>query len=384
MHFNSDLKHGFDLRVDLRDYARRLAESGRQPLPPGVDVQGPWKPFRDPARVWLNSQCRPSAAVDADMEGTYLAQQAVEYIGRERERPFFLMVSFYEPHSPFNFPLEYRGRHRPADVPVPQVGPEDDEQIPAVFRDLTNAEKQGIVAAYYTSVEYLDKNVGLVLDALSRAGREQDTLVIYTGDHGYMLGQHGRFEKHCSFEPAIRAPLVMRLPGRIKTGRTSEALVELIDVAPTVMQYCGAVIPTLVQGRSLVNLLEDTTDRHREQVFVEYAENEEALVRTDRWKLVYSTGKRERQDGYTTGRPLPGRTVRLYDLATDPDEMHNLAGSPEQAARVNKMTGLLADHLKRTARQPELIPQSGDVHALLEHCLRPHDVAPPKSAPRER
>jgi choline-sulfatase len=318
------------------------------------------------------------------MAGTYLARQAVEYIGRQHERPFILMVSFYEPHSPFNFPVGYHQRHRPVDMRVPQVGPEDDAQIPAVFRDLTDAEKQGIVAAYYTSVEYLDKNVGLVLDALSRAGRDQDTLLIYTGDHGYMLGQHGRFEKHCSFEPAIRAPLVMRLPGRIKPGRTSEALVELIDVAPTVMQLCGVAVPTTVQGRSLVDLLEGKTDQNRQQVFVEYAENEEALVRTDRWKLVYCTGKRERRDGYATGRPLPGRTARLYDLATDPDELHNLAGLPDQAARVNEMTALLADHLKRTARQPELLPRGGDVHAVLEHCLQPRDVTSPKPAARER
>ena len=85
-------------------------------------------------------------------------------------------------------------------------------------------QKQGIIAAYYTSVEFLDKNVGLVLDALARSGRENDTLVIYTGDHGYMLGQHGRFEKHCFYEPAVRAPLVMRMPGRVPSGKVTPAL----------------------------------------------------------------------------------------------------------------------------------------------------------------
>jgi choline-sulfatase len=376
MHFNSDSKHGFAVRLDLGDHARSLAKTLRRPLPADVEVLPPWKPFRDPARIWLNSFCRPFAAVDADMPGTYFALAAADYIAQPRERPFFLMVSFYEPHSPFHFPVEYRGRHEPASMSVPSIGPEDEGQIPAIFRDLTKAEKQGIVAAYYTSVEFLDKNVGLVLDALARADKEQDTLVIYTGDHGYMLGHHGRFEKHCSYEPAVRSPLVMRFSGRIKPGRHTAALVELIDIAPTVMQLCGAAIPAQVQGRSLVGLLEGTTDRHREQVFVEYAENEEALVRTDRWKLVYCTGKRQRQDGYETGRPLPGRTVRLYDLEQDPDEMHNLAGLPKHAARVAELTSLLAEHLKRTARQPELIPRGGDVHAVLEFCLQPRDVAP--------
>src|SRR5262249_10336442 len=149
---------------------------------------------------------------DNDMPGTYFAQQAVEYLERKRDKPFFLMVSFYEPHSPFHFPVEFRGRHKPEEFAVPKVGPEDDWQIPAIFRDLTDKEKQGIIAAYAASTEFLDRNVGRVLDTLKKAGLRDDTLVIFTGDHGYMLGQHGRFEKHCSYEPAVRAPLLVRFP----------------------------------------------------------------------------------------------------------------------------------------------------------------------------
>ena len=98
------------------------------------------------------------------------------------------------------------------------------------------------------------------------------------------------------------------------------------------------------------------------------------MIRTDRWKLIYCTGKRERKDGYTTGKPLPGRTVRLYDTEKDPDETTDLAAKPEQAKRVAELTARLAEHMKRTARQPELIPRDGDVHAVLEHCLQPRDV----------
>jgi choline-sulfatase len=378
MHFNSDLKHGFDLRLDLADHRKHLQEKGRQPLPEGVAVLPPWRPFREPARVWLNGSYLPFGAVDADMAGTYFAHEAARYLQAKRDRPFFLMVSFYEPHSPFHFPVEYRGRHKPEAFAVPRLGPEDDGQIPSVFRDLTEKEKQGIIASYYTSVEFLDKNVGLVLDALKQSGKERETLVILIGDHGYMLGQHGRFEKHCCFEPAVRAPLVMRFPGKIKPGQSTAALVEFIDIAPTVLNTCGAQVPTPVQGQSLLPLLEGKIERHRERVFVEYAENEEAMVRSARWKLIYGTGKRERQDGYATGKPLPGRTVRLYDLDNDPGEMLNLAALPEHAQWVAEMTNQLAEHLKRTARQPELLPRGGDVHALLDYCLQPHDVKPGK------
>jgi choline-sulfatase len=374
MHFNSALKHGFDLRIDLPDHARYLKKRGRRALPAGVAVQPAWRPFRDPASVWLNSDCRPFGAVDADMAGTFLAGQAAEYLRKGRKKPFFLMVSFYEPHSPFRFPVEYRGRHKPERFAVPKVGPEDDAQIPAVFRGLTARQKQGIIAAYYTSVEFMDKNVGLVLDALAKSGRRKDTLVVYTGDHGYMLGQHGRFEKHCCYEPAARAPLLVRWPGRVKGGQSTTALVEFVDIAPTLLQACRVAVPKGVQGKSLLPLLEGKAKKGREHVIVEYAENEEGMIRTERWKLVYCTGKRKRQDGYATGRPLPGRTVRLYDMEKDPDEMTNLAGKPAHAARVKALTRLLAEHMKRTARQPELLPRTDDVHVLLAHCLKSRDV----------
>jgi choline-sulfatase len=109
-------------------------------------------------------------------------------------------------------------------------------------------------------------------------------------------------------------------------------------------------------------------------VFIEYAENEEGSVRTERWKLVYCTGKRERKDGYTTGKPLPGRTVQLFDMQNDPEEVMNVAGRAEHAKLVADLTADLAEHLRRTARQPELLPMTTDVHQLLEFCLQPRDV----------
>jgi choline-sulfatase len=101
------------------------------------------------------------------------------------------------------------------------------------------------------------------------------------------------------------------------------------------------------------------------------------MIRTDRWKLVYGTGKRERQDGYATGRPSPGRTVRLYDLRADPGEFTNLAGRPEQAERVAALTRQLAEALRAVERDPTSVP-AGDVHAALAYCLRPRDAAPPR------
>src|SRR5262249_49125088 len=159
-------------------------------------------------------------------------------------------------------------KYKPEQFAAPKVGPEDDAQIPAIFRSLTEREKQGICAAYYTSTEFMDKNVGVVLDALKRSGQAGDTLVIYTGDHGYMLGQHGRFEKHCCYEPAVRSPLLLRWPGHLKAGQSTRALVELIDIVPTVLGFCRLSAPATVQGMSLASLLRDEVQHHRHRVVV--------------------------------------------------------------------------------------------------------------------
>ncbi len=219
MHFNSNLTHGFDLRIDLPQHDALPARASAQTTAAGhgdsaavasLPRSGPHlAQQRLPADGWR----------DDDMAGTFFARQTAHYLQEGRDKPFFLVASFYEPHSPFRFPIEYRGKYRPEQFAVPKIGPEDDAQIPAIFRNLTDREKQGIIAAYYTSTEFMDKNAGLVLDALKRSGRAADTVVIYTGDHGYMLGQHGRFEKHCCYEPAVRAPLMVRWPDRSKPDK---------------------------------------------------------------------------------------------------------------------------------------------------------------------
>jgi hypothetical protein len=123
-----------------------------------------------------------------------------------------------------------------------------------------------------------------------------------------------------------------------------------------------------------MNLLTGKVATHRDYVVSEYAENEEAMIRTSRHKLVYITGQRERQDGYTTGKPSPGRTILLFDLQTDPDEVKNLAGKPEHEATRKQLLTLLAGHLKKTARLPDHVAVDGDILERIDFMLRPRDV----------
>ncbi|MBI3737155.1 sulfatase-like hydrolase/transferase, partial [Candidatus Sumerlaeota bacterium] len=146
MHFNSEKRHGFEVIYD-RSEPRAKLPAVREDFP--FKVQPPWKPFRDPADVWLNSACLPQGTHIEDMPGTMIAERAVDFMREHKDGPFLLFASFHEPHSPFYFPVEYRGMFKPEDFIPPEIGPEDADQIPAIFRGLTPEQKRGIIAAYY-------------------------------------------------------------------------------------------------------------------------------------------------------------------------------------------------------------------------------------------
>ncbi len=348
MHFNSNLKHGFDYRLDHREHREWLKENPPKPVPEGVEVLPQWKPFQDHARIWLNGMYVPYGAYDKDMAGTWFAQKAQEFLEEESVDPFFMFVSFYEPHSPFRFPIEYKDLYDPSTFKVPEVGPEDDWQIPAIFRDLTDEEIQKINASYYTSTAFMDKNIGLVLDTLENTGQADNTFVVYFGDHGYSLGHHGRIEKHTFYEESVHAPLVYRLPDQSRGGSTVDAMVEFIDIFPTLTEFAGVPNPEGIEGQSLLPLIKGESDQGRKYIFSEQTTTEEAMIRTDRYKYIYTSGKRERDDGYKTGLPLTGRERILFDMEKDPGEFHNLAIEPAYLPIVHELEGEMLRRIAAT------------------------------------
>lgn len=376
MHFNSTLKHGFDTRIDHPQHQAHLRDNPPAPLPPDAKTFGAFRPFKDPARVWLNSDALSQPAREADMDAMFFAKEAASFLRQPHERPFFLMVSFYQPHSPFQFPLEYAGLYNPSQMVTPETSPPDASQVPLIFRELTKQEKQGINAAYYTSVAFLDKSVGRVLDALRESGQGNNTLIIYLSDHGYTLGHHGRFEKHCFYEEAVRTPLLVSWPGRIHAGRTIGALTELVDLFPTVAEACRIHPLPDRHGKSLLPILlgQSKGKRHREQVISQYHENEEAMVRTVRWKLIYGSGKRVRQDGYVTDDPAPGRYVRLFDLENDPRELRNLGQDSRFAARVRELQQVLVARFESSCAPDLKAPRESSLEEKLDWYLVPPEV----------
>jgi len=376
MHFNRPAEsglHGFDVMITEGEITKAWnAEVRPRPIPEHVRTKpATWRPFQDPARIWLNGDKLPYARYDAEMRGTYIGRRVIQYLEENRDKQFALWASFQEPHSPFDFPVEDRALFNEKQFQLPRVGPEDAWQIPLIFRDLTDNDKRGIIAAYYTSVAFLDRNVGRVLEALRRLNLEDNTYVIYMADHGYDLGQHGRFEKHCGFDPALRIPLIMRFPGRIRSGVVAD-LTEHVDVAATICDMMGLDPLSVMHGHTLRPYLEGRRmDNRRDHIFSEYLENEEAFIRTSEWKYVLCSGRRERTDGYKTDNPTPGRYRRLYDLKNDPGEFTNVAAKhPEM---VEKLENLMLERFRSTHPDREREPQRLRRAEAIEFYLAPRD-----------
>jgi len=382
MHFNRPAEpglHGFDIAMTEDEITKAWkAEVRPRAVSDGVRAKPEqWRPFKDPARIWLDAEKLPLARYDEDARGTYIARKAIRYLEENRGRQFALWTSFQEPHSPFDFPVEDRDLFAASKFRVPRVGPEDAWQIPKIFRDLSDDDKRGIAAAYYTSVAYLDRNVGRVLDALRRLRLEEDTFVVYMADHGYSLGQHGRFEKHCGYEPALRVPLIIRYPGKVRTGVVRN-LTEHIDVPATIVDMMGLDPLPVMHGQSLRPYLEGRTlegtamEHPRDHIFSEYLGNEEAYIKTVDWKYIFCSGKRARKDGYEIDNPTPGRYRRLYDLRNDPDEFTDVTQKhPELVA---KFEGLMLDRFRATHPDREKEPQRLATAEAIEFYLRPRDA----------
>ncbi|MEZ5402059.1 MAG: sulfatase-like hydrolase/transferase [Bryobacteraceae bacterium] len=382
MHFNTPSKpglHGFD-HVMCEDALNRawMAKGVGHPPPDSVRTKPQWRPFRDPASIWLNSEKLPFPRHDGEMKGTFLASEACRYLENNKDKQFALWVSFHEPHSPFDFPVEDAARIAPSKFTPPRIGPEDAWQIPIIFRDLSPEQRQGIIAAYYTSARFLDKNLGAVLSKLSALGLDDNTYVVYMADHGYSLGHHGRFEKHCGYDPAMHVPLIMRWPGKIREGRKVTDFTEHIDVSATILDMLGATPLPAQHGESLRKYLEGgRVSKPRDHIVSQYLENEEVFARTGRWKYIFCSGQRKRTDGYLIDNPTPGRYRRLYDLKADPGEFTDVAA--KHPAVVKEMEEKILARFRATHPEAASEPKgSGDESRAksLEFYVRPRDAQP--------
>jgi arylsulfatase A-like enzyme len=302
----------------------------------------------------ISGQSRGRAYEMADVEDEAykdgkIATRAIEELEsfKASGEPFFLAVGFLKPHLPFNAPKEYwdlypdeviqlpKNMHKPEHAPDISMHPFSELRnyhgIPAEGQVSDDLGRK-LIHGYYACVSYVDAQVGRVLDALEASGLADNTIVVLWGDHGWHLGEHGLWSKHCNFEKVLHSPLIIRAPGE-PIGIRSDQLVEFVDVYPTLCDLAGLPLPFQLQGDSLAPLISGDDPSWKEAVFCRWGSGETIITPTH----AYTEWIRE------------GKFVArmLYDHTTDREETVNIAEFPENQNLVQSLHDQLMAHLEK-------------------------------------
>lgn len=293
----------------------------------------------------------------------WVAEEAISFIAEERDAPFYFMANFFDPHHPFGAPAPFRDLYDADTLPGPVGGTGELDRKPGVqaeyslksygghapgFAEYSDAELREARASYYAMVSMIDAEVGRILDALDGSGQAHNTLVIFTSDHGEMLGDHAIMLKGpMLYEPLVRVPLLVRWPNRIAPGTVENRIVQNIDLTATILDAAGARDAMEVQGESLIPLARGEATDWRDWALCEYRDSghgatppvHTTMLRHGSRKLVIWHGDP------ATHRSRDGE---LYDLASDPDELMNLYHDPAARDLREEMKDHLIDVMEAT------------------------------------
>ncbi len=296
------------------------------------------------------------------------AEWILERSARRTDRPFFLALGFFRPHTPYVSPRSYFDLYPESEMPVVRGVKEDQADIPPPAlasrkkeQDQLNDDlRRQALQAYRAGISFMDAQVGRVVETLDRLGLSENTVIVFTSDHGYHTGEHGLWQKQSLFEESTRVPLLIVAPGATKKGGVARSPVSLVDLFPTLAELCGVERPANLQGQSLVPMLQDPTVAGRGWAITE-------VVRGDGPRRTGTTGENGgRFLGYSLRTPRwrytewdEGRRGReLYDHDADPRELTNLAGDPAHAKTVEELSAQLRAAAKST------FPPSGQTPTL--------------------
>ncbi len=276
----------------------------------------------DPSGAYDSNRQRIGDRYSTDLFG----DAAIRFIERQDgSRPFFLYCAFTAPHDPRTPPPDWAGEYTPDAMPLPPnfMGqhPFDngdmwlrDEQLADFPR--TPEETRRHIAEYYGMISDMDEKIGEIVDALGRNGLAEDTIVVYTADHGLSVGQHGLLGKQNLYDHSVRVPLIMRGPG-VATARQVDALTHTYDIYPTLCELAGLDIPDQVDARSLMPLIDGTAAETRPYLHAAYR-HVQRMAQDGEWKLIrYYTNSGEGSEG--------SDRTQLFHLKSDPWELNDLS-----------------------------------------------------------
>lgn len=290
----------------------------------------------------------PDVADNQLLDGQ-VAEKAISVLNEVKDKPFFLGVGFHKPHMPWIAPKKYWDMYKDSDIQLakyqelPAGAPAFASNEAGEFRSYKGVPKEGVIPdakqrdaihSYYACISYTDAQIGKVINELDRLGLRKNTVIILWGDHGYQLGEHGTWNKRTNWEIAARVPLMISVPNQQHRGSKTEALVELIDMYPTLAQLCSLTPPAEFEGKSFVPLLRDPNLKWKDAAFTTYYK---PLP-----EMGTGFGRAMRTDGYRfvewSGPKSDKRVYELYDEKKDPLETTNVADRPENAELVAKLT----------------------------------------------
>lgn len=323
----------------------------------GVEVGGQEVLEKDPKtglalRIRQGRRVQGPSWEDPDVPDNALADgmtadKAIETLRQVKDKRFFLAVGFLKPHLPSVAPKKYfemydRSQIKLPDNPYPPIGvPELAMTNWGELRSYSDIPKTGplsreqartLIHAYYAATSYVDAQIGRVLDELDRLGLREKTVVVLWGDHGWHLGEHGLWCKHTNFEEATRSLLIMRIPGQKNPGSKTDALVEFVDIYPTLCEACGLPVPAGLEGTSFMPVIEKPDRPWKKAAFSQYPRGKVMgySIRTERYRYT---------EWIEPGKPPVG--VELYDHEKYPGENVNLAGRSDYAHVVRELSEML-------------------------------------------
>jgi len=266
------------------------------------------------------------------------AAKACELIKKHKDKRFFLAVGFVRPHVPFVSPRAYYEPYPWQKIKLPPKVKNDWDDIPKTCinyktsknLNLNARQKKKAIAAYYASVSFMDAQVGKVLDTLKKEGLEDSTIVIFTSDHGFFLGEHDFWMKVGLMDESSRVPMIIKVPGQ--KPAVCHHFTELVDLYPTTADLCGLPVPKTLQGKVLTQTIADPSKKVRDFAFTRTVK-QGFLIRTEKWALIQNE-----EDG--------SKGLQLYDMKNDPGQFTNLAKNPEYANELKKMQHKLTQKLK--------------------------------------
>lgn len=274
------------------------------------------------------------------------AKKVIELIKTHKDEPFFLAVGLVRPHVPFVAPANYFSPFPWEGIVPPPVVKDDWIDIPekginyvtTVNGEMNYVHKQKAIAAYYASVSYMDAQVGKILQTLHEEGLDDNTIIVFTSDHGFHLGEHDFWMKVSLHEESVQVPLIVKAPGLAPVRSNSFA--ELLDLYPTLAEMAGLPEQSSLQGKSLVPVFENPDNEVRDYAFSVTQGGNTFLIRTDRWAYIQYN-----EDG--------SAGAELFDMEQDPKQYTNLVGNPHFKPVMDEMKGILKAKLEEV-RQNDL------------------------------